>query len=197
MSHNGGTASSEPLTTPAPASTSSAINMPSKLTCYLNYAERVLGIMNAAIYEPSLSCEGYGPDILSFIDEKNLILCGLCAGDAIRLKQGASAWWNSPEAKRSKISVPEDAHSNDDEPQLDYKKIRFEKRFVDDGGCVTVFGAGLVEGVNCRYQEFTLWYYNEVMKHLEKVPSGYVPIVDPESLDLNEPPYESPFSSQT
>ncbi|KAF8869581.1 hypothetical protein BD779DRAFT_1806845 [Infundibulicybe gibba] len=59
---------------------------PSKLLAYLKYAEEHLGIAHVTNYENLLLHEGYGPDILPYIDEKSLILCGLTASDTICLK---------------------------------------------------------------------------------------------------------------
>lgn len=74
-------------------------NSPTKLNRYLRYAEENLGVKNATIHEFSLASHGYGPDILEDVADSALITCGLTAEDAIRLKRGASDWWNGPEAK--------------------------------------------------------------------------------------------------
>jgi hypothetical protein len=133
-------------------STSPEKYSPSKLPAFLQYAENRLGVKNATQYEYSLANSGFGPDILPHVDNAEIIACGISAGDAIRLKRGASDWWSSPEAKRARDqSPPAQAHAgNNDLRGL----IRFEKRFVE-GGCTSVFGSGMIPGKNQRYKEFT------------------------------------------
>ncbi|KAI0245275.1 hypothetical protein BJV78DRAFT_1158810 [Lactifluus subvellereus] len=62
---------------------------PSKLPAFLKYAEDNLGVKNASAYEFALDRKGYGPDILSFVDNKEIVACEISAGDAICLKCGA------------------------------------------------------------------------------------------------------------
>ncbi|KAF8814764.1 hypothetical protein BYT27DRAFT_7249806 [Phlegmacium glaucopus] len=112
------------------------------------------------------------PDILPLIGEQLLVDCGLTMGNAIHLKQGAASWWASPEAKRPK--------------PLDYPL------FVE-GGCMSVFGSGLVPGKNLCAHEFTWHYYNQQKKCLIPVPDGFIPTLDPQYLDdidMEEPPYK-------
>ncbi|KAF8957940.1 hypothetical protein BDZ97DRAFT_1628693, partial [Flammula alnicola] len=153
-------------------------NTPTKLRRYLEYAENELGLDSVLIFEHSLAKEGYGPDILPYVPDEKLVLCGLSHGDAMRLKRGASGWWNGPEAKRPKVM--EDLV--DKELEVEKRKIRFEKRFTD-GGCASVFGPGIMTGRNWREDEFVWWYFNDVTKKLEKVPDGYIPEIDQEYLD--------------
>src|ERR1700761_1388588 len=91
------------------ALSSPPINTPSKLRRYLEHAEQHLGVENATLHEDRLLQESFGPDILPLIGDQLLVNCGVPMGDVVRLKRGASAWWASPEAKRSKIL-------NDDQP---------------------------------------------------------------------------------
>jgi hypothetical protein len=109
--------------TPRPATTSNAQpNMsatsasptnysPSKLPAFLQYAQDKLGVKNAMIYQYSLADKGFGPDILPFVDDSLIVACGVTAGDTIRLKRGASQWWDSPEAKRPRPPPEEDYHT--------------------------------------------------------------------------------------
>ncbi|KAF8173099.1 hypothetical protein BJ912DRAFT_1065367 [Pholiota molesta] len=166
-------------------------NTPTKLTRYLHFAQDHLGVHNAMDYELRLMNEGYGPDILSEVDNKDLVACGLMAGDAIRLKRGAADWWTSSDAKRSKPApaiVAQSSLGTESGEQVRYD-VRFEKRFVD-GGSESIFGSGLRKGPNMRWKEFTWWYYNQVTTLVERVPFGFVPILDPQYLDMNAPPFE-------
>jgi hypothetical protein len=161
-------------------------NTPSKLQRYLEYAEKHLGVNEATLYENRLAQESFGPDIFPLISEQLLVNCGLTMGDAVRLKRGASTWWTSPEAKRSKLFHEPSPQNNLVETIYD---IRFEKRFVE-GGSMSVFGSGLVPGKNIHHREFTWYYYNRETKTVEIVPKGFIPIIDPEYLDINAPFYE-------
>jgi hypothetical protein len=158
-----------------------------KLPAFLQYAEDKLGVKNAMHYEYPLANSGFGPDILPYVDNTDIIACGISAGDVIRLKRGASDWWSSPEAKRTRAqSPPAQVHAGDN----DFRdRIRFEKRFVE-GGCTSVFGPGMVPGKNRREKEFIWWYFDQRVKELRKVPDGLIPDIDPEYLDENAPLFE-------
>lgn len=112
-------------------------------------------------------------------------------GDAVRLKRGASAWWTSPEAKRRRLPDQPQPQENFFEPSY---HLRFEKRFVD-GGSKSVFGSGLVPGKNRRHRQFTWYYYNETTETLEQVPDGFIPTIDPATLEEEETPYKTPTPS--
>ena len=160
---------------------------PSKLPAFLQYAEDKLGVKDATRYEYSLANNCFGPDILPYVDNAEIVACGVSAGDAIRLKRGASDWWSSPEAKRARAQSPPPQHRAGNNDFRDH--IRFEKRFTE-GGCTSVFGPGMVPGKNRRYKEFTWWYYDQNLKELRKVPDGLVPEIDQEYLDENALPFE-------
>ncbi|KAF8546132.1 hypothetical protein OG21DRAFT_1491548 [Imleria badia] len=76
------------------------IPSPSHLTRYLKYAETHLSVRHALNYKSSLELNGIGPDILPDVDDKLLASLGISTGDVICLKNGSTAWWNGPEAKR-------------------------------------------------------------------------------------------------
>ena len=129
------------------------------------------------LHKYSLADKGFGPDILPFVDDAQIVSCGFTAGDAIRLKRGASQWWDSPEAKKAHPPPAEE----------DYRTcIQFEKRFTD-GGCASVFGPGMMPGKNHREDEFIWWYYDENEKQIRKVPDGLIPEIDQQYLDENAP----------
>ena len=46
-----------------------------------------MGVLNASCHENSLANEGYGPDILHLIENKDLCALGIPAGDVLCLKQ--------------------------------------------------------------------------------------------------------------
>lgn len=67
-------------------------NTPSKLTCFLEAAEKN-GIPGVQSYHAALSLKAYGPDILHLINNADLAEVGISPGDAIQLKEYASMWW--------------------------------------------------------------------------------------------------------
>ncbi|KIM35743.1 hypothetical protein M413DRAFT_14400 [Hebeloma cylindrosporum] len=129
--------------------------------------------------------ESFGPDVLPFIGEQLLVNCGLTMGDAVRLKRGASSWWASPDAKRRRLHDQPQPQGNFCEPTY---HLRFEKRFVD-GGSASVFGSGLVPGENHRHRQFTWYFYNEATETVERVPDGFIPTIDPATLEEEDTPY--------
>ncbi|KAG2112038.1 uncharacterized protein F5147DRAFT_771601 [Suillus discolor] len=68
---------------------SPVILTPSKLTCFLKYAEQELGVTHVTVYESSLGSIGAGPDILAEIADHELTHIGLTLGDIICLKKGS------------------------------------------------------------------------------------------------------------
>jgi hypothetical protein len=172
--------------TPSPTVTllaplSPPMNTPSKLSRFLQYAHDQLGVANAPMFEHALAREGYGPDILSDVDQQALVACGLTSGDAIRLKRGAQSWWNGPDAKKSKVANIPPTPMSDEEENRDYG-IHFEKRYCE-GGCKSYFGSHVVPGKNRGHREFSWWYFNTVTRKTEPVPQGMVPCLDPAFMD--------------
>jgi hypothetical protein len=197
-SSGGHPTSPEPPTSPvvqrqAPASP--AINTPSKLRRYLEFAEQHLGVNNATIHEHRLVQESFGPDILPLVSDQTLVECGVPLGDVIRLKRGASTWWASPEAKRPKI-VDQPPTNDDFASVLTYEHdIRFEKRFPE-GGSMSVFGSGIRPGRNRLSRQFKWFFYNKEKKIVEPVPRGFIPMLDPEYLDMDAPYEETDEDSE-
>jgi hypothetical protein len=163
-------------------------NTPTKLNRYLRYAEEHLGVKNATRHEFSLASHGYGPDILEEVADNDLITCGLTAGDAIRLKRGASKWWKGPEAKRRKTTADDEYAVLSEVPQESYNRsdysIRFEKRF-HTGGSHSLFGSGITPGRVQKSANFSWYYFNQVTRRTEPVPEGHVPILDPVEYPIN------------
>ncbi|KAH7903827.1 hypothetical protein BJ138DRAFT_1189019, partial [Hygrophoropsis aurantiaca] len=90
--------SSSSMTAPA----SPAIPTPTKLSRFLQYAEKTLGVRNARLFEASLRDLGAGPDVIPLMADADLARAGLNPGDIIRLKTGSPVWWNGPDAKRKR-----------------------------------------------------------------------------------------------
>jgi hypothetical protein len=106
-------------------------------------------------------------------------------GDVIRLKRGASTWWAGPEAKRPKIIDQLEQPANNDFAGLTYGyDIRFEKHF-SEGGSMSVFGSGIRPGRNRLSRQFKWFFYNSGKKCVEPVPRGFIPMLNPEDLDMD------------
>jgi hypothetical protein len=198
-SSGGHPTSSEPPTSPVvqhQALSSPPINTPSKMRRYLEYAEQHLGVDNATTHEHRLVQESFGPDILPLISDQTLVECGVPLGDVIRLKRGASTWWASPEAKRPKVQVANQPPANDDIAGLTYDyDIRFEKRFPE-GGSLSVFGSGIRPGRNRLSGQFKWYFYNSAKKCVEAVPRGFIPMLDPECINMDAPYEETDEDSE-
>lgn len=190
------TTPSKPISDHPPSSLATAVsdsppkNSPTKLPRFLQYAEEKEGIQNATMYEFALAEKGFGPDVIMMNDidiKTDLMSCGINAGDALCLKRAAQVWWTSPDAKRTRrSSTPERPTDIDDRP-----RIRFEKRYTD-GGSVSVFGPGIIPGKNYQAKEYVWWFFNAHSKTLEKVPDGFVPDIDSEYLNPDDPFEPSP-----
>ncbi|KAI6030228.1 hypothetical protein EDC04DRAFT_2605399 [Pisolithus marmoratus] len=75
------------------------IPSPSKLSCYLQFAETHLSVQHTLTYKSALELHRISPDIILDVSDKLLADLGLSAGDAICLKKGSITWWNGPNAK--------------------------------------------------------------------------------------------------
>ncbi|KAF8799455.1 hypothetical protein BYT27DRAFT_7223729 [Phlegmacium glaucopus] len=157
---------------------SPAKNTPTKLARFLRYVEENEGIRDARRLEESFAENGYGPDIMGEVDKEDLMSCGLTVGDALRIKRAAHVWWTSPDAKRHRRSPTPVRIDN-------RERIRFDKRYANNGGSHSVFGPGIIPGMNHRAHVFEWWFYNRLTKTLEKVPDGFVPDIDQEDMDPN------------
>ncbi|KIK18458.1 hypothetical protein PISMIDRAFT_14367 [Pisolithus microcarpus 441] len=81
------------------------IPSPSQVVRYLQYTETNLGVRHVLSYRSAFELHGIRPDVLPDVDDKFLAGLGLSAGDAIHLKRGSIAWWNSPNAKRKQSNA--------------------------------------------------------------------------------------------
>lgn len=86
------------------------IPSPSDIPHFLKHASTNLGICNALEFESPLCCKGFGPDILSDIDDSALVALGISEGDVLCFKNGSHRWWNGPNAKR-KLAEDDDNRS--------------------------------------------------------------------------------------
>lgn len=155
------------------------MNTPSKLTRFLTHCEKALGVSDALSYEDALRDQGFGPDILHQVEDKELRSIGFRSRDIICLKQNAQHWWNGPDAKRKRTVTVEMMESMSAMPPN--KKVRFEKRY-HEGGCQTLFGPCMMETDDIDFNEtdFSWFYFCKTTETYLLVPSGYVPIISDE-----------------
>ena len=150
------------------------IPSPTQLVWYLKYAETSLGVRHALSYKSALELHGIGPDILPNVDDKLLSDLGISAGDSIRLKKGSIAWWNGADAKRKRSNTS--ASSVETSNQRPSKRLSYEKRFHDGGGCR--FSAPPMrkddndDGLPVEH-DYDLFYQCETLKQWLPVPHGY------------------------
>lgn len=157
--------------------TSELIPSPSHLTRYLKYAETHLGVRHALTYKSSLELNSIGPDILPDVDDKLLASLGISAGDVIRLKNGSTAWWNGPEAKRKRsdtvASDTSDGYQANEEPPAK-KKVFYKKKFHGGGGA-TFSGLPMRadDGNTPAHWDYDLFYFCDSKTQWLPVPRGF------------------------
>ena len=120
---------------------------------------------------------------MHLISVADLVDIGMAPGNAIRLKEYASKWWNDERrrvAKRprdmetvsiSTLSIPPLAESTPPS-----KRLRFEKRF-NDGGGMTVYGPAVKSG-SCEDEDYTWWLYSKELKMYLQLPMNKVPVLE-------------------
>ncbi|SJL13135.1 uncharacterized protein ARMOST_16573 [Armillaria ostoyae] len=168
-----------PLPSTPQRTASPIMNTPSKLTRFLTHCEKALGVSDALSYEDALRDQGFGPDILHQVEDKELRSIGFRSGDIIRLKQNAQRWWNGPDAKQKRMVTVETTESMSATPLN--KKVRFEKRY-HEGGRQTLFGPRMMETDDIDFDEtdFSWFYFCKTTETYLPVPPGYVPIISDE-----------------
>ena len=156
-------------------------NTPSKLERFLQAAERS-GIPGVVSFHSVLSEKGYGPDIMHLVGVEELAKIGMLPGDALRLKDYASKWWNNKHrrvAKRPRdaetVSVSTRALPPLAKTTPPSKCLRFEKRF-NDGGGMTIYGPAVKSG-SCEDEDYTWWLYSDELKMYLQLPTNKVPIL--------------------
>ncbi|KAG1736185.1 hypothetical protein EDB19DRAFT_1830002 [Suillus lakei] len=154
------TATSLPITSPVAPT-------PSTLTHFLKYAEDHLGVAFASTYEPSL--------------------CGIGAGDIIRLKKGSVIWWNGPLVKSStKCQWSDTTESNIPK----YKKFQYERRYHDggrawfSGSCMKPDEHPLMERPDLDYD---LYYFCENRQSWVIFPPGFTFESEGDHADAEDP----------
>ncbi|KAK6995603.1 hypothetical protein R3P38DRAFT_2567142 [Favolaschia claudopus] len=145
---------------------------PSKLSRYLEHAETKLGVSNARMFETGLSENGYGPDILHLVDNKDLEGLGISKGNIIRLKAGAQNWWNSPDAKRKRTES--ESAGNSDVTVTPSKQVAYEVRYKDVGSS-RLFGPRLSPGPPLRFPDGEVYYKISSAICSNQFPSAIVP----------------------
>ncbi|KAF8227121.1 hypothetical protein L208DRAFT_1298306, partial [Tricholoma matsutake] len=128
---------------------------PTKLTWYLEHAEKQLGITNAQSYKVALSANGFGPDILDQVENQMLINLGILHGNVIWLKQSAPVWWTGPGVRSLKCKA---VNSPPSPPDL--KKYQFEKHWDDGSGAASYFGSNIVlEDADVPSHDYSWWFF--------------------------------------
>ncbi|KAK6993088.1 hypothetical protein R3P38DRAFT_3288503 [Favolaschia claudopus] len=141
---------------------------PSKLSRYLEHAETKLGVSNARMFETDLRENGYGPDILHLVDNKDLEGLGISKGNVIRLKAGAP---KSESAGNSGTGIGQDVTVTPS------KRVAYEVRYKD-GGSSRLFGPRLSPGPRLEFPDGEVFYKNLERNIFEPIPLGYRPIFD-------------------
>jgi hypothetical protein len=169
-------------------------NTPSKLERFLQDAESN-GIPGVQTYDSLLLLKGYGPDILHLVNVQDLVEIGVSPGDAIWLREYAAKWWVDERRRASKRPRAPDADKNERRVASPSafppaagatppnKRLRFEKRYFNGGGCTT-HGRTIVNG-NGNGNDFTWWVYSQDLKMDVPLPPGKVPVLaeDPPFID--------------
>ncbi|KAJ3845846.1 hypothetical protein EV368DRAFT_53498 [Lentinula lateritia] len=166
--------------TPPPDITIPIKNSPSKLLCFLEYVETNVGVERTTQHLLHLQEEGYGPDILDQVDDKDLKILGIKHGDVLRLKRAAPLWLNGPDAK---CKVPSAASRASASASLSSSGP--SKRWNDGSGASSAFGQSmrLLEDDEMSDPTITWWYFSELTKSMLCVPEGYVPVLEGQSVD--------------
>ncbi|KAJ7633559.1 hypothetical protein DFH06DRAFT_1437490 [Mycena polygramma] len=171
---------------------------PTKLPRFLEYAETSLGIPTARTLESPMRRNGFGPDIMHMLEDKELIDLGMNKGDAIRLKAGAQTWWNGPNAKRKRDEETASGHApfgfgsvgtgafaaNNDLTTPPSKKVSFETRF-SDGGAERFYGPRMTPSDSSSTNE--VFYKCPTQDTWRRVPTGYRAVHEQEATDDDLP----------
>ncbi|KAJ7663497.1 hypothetical protein B0H17DRAFT_867987, partial [Mycena rosella] len=145
---------------------SPVIPSPTKLPRFLDHCEKSLGIVGARRYEFVMKQEGYGPEILHLVEDRELVGLGMKKGDILRIKAGSQPWWNGPNAKRKR-------GDSDAMPTADplatppAKKVAFERRFPE-GGLERFYGPHIA----ARDGEKNIFYCCPLRSKFVAVPLG-------------------------
>jgi hypothetical protein len=150
------------------------LNTPGKLPRFLSFVEKEFGVKDVMDYRAALEKQRIGPDVLHSIPDENLIALQIPIGDIHRLKQAASMWIVSDDAKKRTLPEPE-------VPAAPVENIRFEKRWKGTNDAATYWGTGIEPssppGVDVEYE---WWYFAREFGKLVPLGSNFRPVLDPE-----------------
>ncbi|KAJ6448260.1 hypothetical protein C8R45DRAFT_1134350 [Mycena sanguinolenta] len=131
---------------------------PSKLPRFLEHAVTNLGVPSAPTFESPMRRNGFGPDILHLVEDRDLTDLGIKKGDVIRMKAGAQEWWNGPNAKKKRSHADMEAMSAsasgssglpDALATPPSKKVSFERHY-EDGGASRFYGPRIKPGEGAK-----------------------------------------------
>ncbi|KAJ7677179.1 hypothetical protein B0H17DRAFT_1207230 [Mycena rosella] len=160
---------------------SPVIPSPTKLPRFLEHCEKNLGISGARGYEFGIRLNGYGPDIMHLVDDKELADLGINKGDAICIKAGSQTWWNGPNAKRKRgddsETMPGSSGANlpDINATPPAKKVAFKRCFTE-GRSERLYGPRLAPGDGER----NVFYHCPRRNKFVPIPRGYCSTIEDE-----------------
>ncbi|KAF5358628.1 hypothetical protein D9758_007742 [Tetrapyrgos nigripes] len=150
-------------------------NTPTKLPRFLQYTKEKFGVNQAPSFQYQLATHTYGPDVLEFVDNKDLASLNIPAGEVIRLKKAAAAFMTSDEAKVTKRKTPDDVELDTrpaKEPRVE--TVALEKRWRDGSGAQRLYGTIKLGDGNCISDADVEWFFRaDGMPAFAPVPSGW------------------------
>jgi hypothetical protein len=167
---------------------------PSKLPQFLEHASTNLGIASAPIFESVMHRNGFGPDILHLVEDRDLTDIGMKKGDVIRLKAGAQSWWNGPDARKKRSRADMEATSASRSGSGGFpdfprelatppsKKVMFERRYDDGGGAMRFYGPRIKPGSGAK----DVFYRCPLRKEFVPIPLGYQCTIEEEYISGDE-----------
>ncbi|KAJ7787718.1 hypothetical protein B0H14DRAFT_3579312 [Mycena olivaceomarginata] len=150
---------------------------------FLEHAEKTLGVSQARSFESPMRRNGYGPDIMHLLDNQALEDIGINKGDVLRIKSGASQWWNGPDAKRKRVDSgnagPSGSNGGGNLPMSPpNKKVSFELPHID-GGAQRFYGPRITPGSPTQRDKKT-WYRCLVRNDWVPIPLSYRAVIENE-----------------
>ncbi|KAJ6451030.1 hypothetical protein C8R45DRAFT_848637, partial [Mycena sanguinolenta] len=149
---------------------------PSKLPRFLEYAATNLGVPSALTFESPMRHNGFGPDILHLVEDRDLTDLGIKKGDVIRMKGGTQEWWNGPNAKKRSHADMEATSASasgsgglaDALATTPSKKVSFERHY-EDGGASRFYGPQIKPGDGAK----NVFYRCPLRNKFVPIPLGY------------------------
>jgi hypothetical protein len=107
------------------------------------------------------------------VQDSTLKELGIHPGDVIRLKDGAAAWWNGPDAKRKRPNDDDTEHRKQSPtPSAQHNSVTYKTRYDEGGGC-QFLGPPMVSSDSSLCPGESLWYKCEARNDWFPVPAGY------------------------